>query len=383
MTFEYSFVYLIVNIVCFLSCLVILSRLTSSIGSETEIKIMRKMIFAYMAFLVCEIIWVLGQGNMISLSPFWSGLIKVAGTAFIPIKVYFWLQYAEVSFGNPLANTRKFKLLTAIPVILMLIIYITSIWTGAVASVDETGAVVMGPAIGITGVVDNIYGIAVVIHAIILFIKDKDGFNRRIYVTHILFITICTLGGITDAVISNTPVMPLAIMLSLNVLFINLQESKIFNDSLTGLNNRRLSDRFIGEAIKECSEDHPLCIFMMDIDNFKQVNDVYGHLMGDKVLVLSAEALKDAVADFLGFLARWGGDEFVVALSNADSKLIERFKTKLHSELEKMKSENSLPFDIDISVGEVLCTDPNRSLADVTKEADDMLYKVKSAKKAA
>ena len=380
MTTHYAFVYLIVNIVCFLSSLVILSRLSSNIGSETENKILRGMLFSYMTFLFFEIVWVLSAGSIIPMGGFVTGLVKVMGTAFIPIMVYYWLQYAEVSFENPAARTRKFKVLTAIPVLIMLLIYITSIWTGAVARVDESGAVVMGPAIGITGLVDNIYGAAVVIHAIILLIKDKDGFKKRTYVTHILFIVICTIGGITDAIISDTPVMPLAIMLSMNVLFINLQESKIFNDALTGLNNRRLADRFIASAISESSEANPLCIFMMDIDKFKSANDTFGHIMGDKVLIATAEALKKAVNDYHGFLARWGGDEFVVALMNADDKMINSFKKDLAAELEKIKASRSLPFDINISMGQEICTDSNATLSEVIDSADDRLYEAKEAK---
>ena len=380
MDFHYSFVYLIVNIVCFCSAIVILSRLSSSIGSETENKILRMMLFAYMAFLVCEILWIMGVSGMISLSPFATGLIKVAGTAFIPIKVYYWLQYAEANFENTKANTRKFKLITAIPVIIMLLIYITSIWTGAVASVDETGAIVFGPAIGITGVVDNIYGIAVVVHAIILLIRDKDGFNRRIYVTHILFITICTAGGIVDAVVSDTPVMPLAIMLSLNVLFINLQESKIFNDALTGLNNRRLADRYISSAISECDPQNPSCLFMMDIDNFKTINDQYGHVQGDIALKSVAEALKEAVAEYRGFLARWGGDEFVAFLKVTDSNTVDNFKLDVKNEIEKIKNSYNLPFNLAISTGHEICDDGSISMSDLINKADEQLYEAKANK---
>ena len=375
---QYAFVYFIVNIVCFLSSLVILTRLSSNIGSETENKILRKMLFAYMAFLFFEIIWVLSEGGMFPMGGFITGLVKIMGTACIPIMVYFWLQYAEVSFENHAARTKKFKLLTAIPVIVMLIIYITSIWTGAVGRVDESGAVVMGPAIGITGLVDHIYGMAVVIHAVILLFKDKDGFKKRTYFTHILFIVICTIGGITDAIISNTPVMPLAIMLSMNVLFINLQESKIFNDALTGLNNRRLADRFISDAIKECSEDKPLCVFMMDIDKFKSANDSFGHIMGDKVLIATANALKEAANDYShSFLARWGGDEFIVALQNADEKTIESFKKNMNDELDIINAGRSLPFDINMSIGQEICTNPNAALADVINKADERLYEDK------
>lgn len=381
MTFQYAFVYLIVNIVCVLSALVILTRLNSSIGSDTENKIFRFMIFSYMAFLFCEILWILSDGGFIDLGGYAEGAIKIAGTMFIPIMVYFWLQYAETRFDNPRANTRRFKLLTAIPLIIMLIIYFSSIWTHAVGVVDETtGEITPGPAIAITGLVDNIYGVAVVIHAIILLVRDKEGFKRKEYLSHILFIVICTAGGITDAAVSGTPIMPMAIMLSFNVLFIILQETKIFNDALTGLNNRRLADRYLTEAIAETGEEKPMCVIMMDIDDFKLVNDRYGHLEGDKALVAVSDALKKTMDDYRGFLARWGGDEFVIALTDVKDNTIDSFKTDLKKELELSNGRIDLPVELALSMGQEMCYDKNRSLADVIAKADEALYLEKAKK---
>ena len=381
MDFHYSFVYLIVNVICVLSALVILARLNSSFGSETENRLFRCMLYCYMAFLFCEILWILSAGGMVPLGGFAQGLIKIIGTVFIPIKVYFWFQFAEVRFGNPAAHTTRFRLLTAIPLIIMLLIYLSSVVTGAVARVDESGAVVPGPALAISGIIDNLYGIAVVIHAIILWKKDKEDFRKKEYAAHILFILICTVGGITDTVVSDTPVMPLAIMLSLNVLFIMLQEGKIFNDALTGLNNRRLADRFISSAIEECGRENPLGIFMMDIDDFKSINDVYGHLEGDRALIGVSDALRNAISRHHGFLARWGGDEFVVALPGLKEDTVARFKEDLTQELAAVNRQLSSSFTLSLSMGQEICTDKGRSLADVIAKADENLYADKSGKK--
>ena len=383
MSSQYVFVYLIVNVVCVLSALVIFTRLNSNFGSETEIRIFRLMLCFFMAFLACEIIWVLSVGKIITLSPYLQGLIKIVGTAFIPIKVYCWFLFAETRFGNRAAHTTKFRLLTAIPLIIMLLIYLSSFWTGAVARVDETGAVVPGPAIAISGLIDNLYGIAVVAHAVTLLIKDKEGFRRREYIAHILFIVICTVGGIADAVVSDTPVMPMAIMLSFNVLFILLQEGKIYNDALTGLNNRRRADQHISTVIKESSKESPACIFMLDIDGFKMINDQYGHLEGDRALITASEALKKVVAKHHGFLARWGGDEFVVAVPDMKEDTVQRFKEDLRWELSKAKTDLNFTTDLTMSIGEEICADSHRSLADVIARADSQLYSVKEKKKSA
>ena len=167
-------------------------------------------------------------------------------------------------------------------------------------------------------------------------------------------------------------------MLSFNVLFINLQETKIFNDALTDLNNRRRADRFLSVSIKECDESKPLSIFMMDIDNFKRINDQYGHNNGDKALIAVSEALKDTVASYHGFIARWGGDEFVAAFPNGIENDIEDFIPNLRAEISKLRERFSLPFDLSLSIGREVCTDKTRSLSDVIGKADEALYQDKA-----
>jgi len=106
---------------------------------------------------------------------------------------------------------------------------------------------------------------------------------------------------------------------------------------------------------------------MMDIDKFKSINDTYGHLPGGKALIAVSNALKRAVSSYHGFLARWGGDEFVVALRGADDASIKGFRRDLDKALAAIREEHKMPFDITLSIGEVVCTDPDESLSSVIR----------------
>ena len=87
-------------------------------------------------------------------------------------------------------------------------------------------------------------------------------------------------------------------------------------DKLTQLNNRNRTDVFFPLAIqKALKNEQPLAVVMLDIDHFKLINDNYGHLTGDDVLITLASILKQQVGE-QGFLARWGGEEFIIILSN-------------------------------------------------------------------
>ena len=190
MIFQYYLVYIVVNVVCLAFAFVVLTRLTSSVGSEQENRLFRMMLVMYMAFLVCEIVWAFGVGNILPVSPHATSVIKLVGTIFIPVMVYFWLQYAEIGFGNSLAHTKKFKMITFIPAGIMLLVYLSNPATGLIATIQPDGTIINGPMRALTGLIDNIYGIAVIVHAVILLVRNRNPLQTRTYVTHIMFIVI-------------------------------------------------------------------------------------------------------------------------------------------------------------------------------------------------
>jgi two-component system, cell cycle response regulator len=104
-------------------------------------------------------------------------------------------------------------------------------------------------------------------------------------------------------------------------------------DSLTGLLNRRAFYEILSSRLYDSNRyTWPLSIFMFDIDDFKQINDTYGHIVGDVVLKSVAEVLTTETRK-TDFACRYGGDEFIILLTNSDlgrSKIISaKFRTKI------------------------------------------------------
>lgn len=153
-------------------------------------------------------------------------------------------------------------------------------------------------------------------------------------------------------------------------------ETAASTDSLTGLMNKAASQEEIVELIKISAG----ALLMIDLDSFKLVNDIYGHSMGDKVLIRFAELIKRITreSDLAG---RMGGDEFIAYLQGVDDEKILQTKTEfLNRQLmisaKKFMGE-SMEIPLGASVGAVFVPDEGRDFAELYKKADSALYEVK------
>ena len=159
-------------------------------------------------------------------------------------------------------------------------------------------------------------------------------------------------------------------------------------DALSGLYNRRELFRrmelMYGGAPKERTETLSRAghyIAMFDVDNFKKINDTYGHSVGDKALVSVSGVLRDMVDPKAGELtARYGGEEFVSVLSA--SSLDEAFERvdRARQQISELRWEELPGVSISISGG-LICCDDHPDLTQAMHDADELLYKAKAAGK--
>ncbi len=156
-----------------------------------------------------------------------------------------------------------------------------------------------------------------------------------------------------------------------------LQEMAI-TDGLTKVYNRRYCMSRLTEEIERARRyDHPLSIFILDIDDFKHVNDQYGHQVGDDVLVELAKTCEQLVR-CTDVVTRFGGEEFMIILPEADQKSAMIVAEKIRTEIEV------LTYNIDglaITISGGVCEVNNYKLSDVVRIADENLYKAKKSGK--
>ena len=178
-------------------------------------------------------------------------------------------------------------------------------------------------------------------------------------------------------------------ILSKQVKTLNVQLEKArtesLTDGLTGIYNRKAFDHKIGELVQKNTVSHlPFSLLMLDIDDFKMINDTYGHQIGDRVILAIVNKCRHSIRGE-DFLARYGGEEFVIilpgaSLKNAVKKANQICKSIAATRYSLDEIHGSPTLSITVSIG-VSSHQNADTTATVTQRADQALYAAKRAGK--
>jgi diguanylate cyclase (GGDEF)-like protein len=155
-------------------------------------------------------------------------------------------------------------------------------------------------------------------------------------------------------------------------------QKQAITDTLTGFYNRRgFSELGHREVERSLRFGHSLTAMMLDIDQFKQINDIYGHLTGDRVLVGVTQRCAQELRQ-IDLLGRYGGDEFVVLLPETGIENACRVAERLRTTIAAIPfNANGKPLHITISVGVACMQDGRKTLEELVECADGALYQAK------
>ncbi len=176
----------------------------------------------------------------------------------------------------------------------------------------------------------------------------------------------------------------LSLRTAIDIRRVTMLERENVTDALTGIFNRRYLDRRLHEEFARAQRyQQPLSILLIDLDNFKTINDTYGHLAGDFALISLTQLILNSIraADVI---ARYGGDEFMVIATNTSGpeafQLAERIRTSAEGHrfdmVDQTKSRHSVP--VTTSIGVSCYCDRFETLQSFVDCVDQMMYQAKA-----
>lgn len=157
-------------------------------------------------------------------------------------------------------------------------------------------------------------------------------------------------------------------------------ENLAHTDSLPGLNNRRCFKYLVQQLIrKNLKQPAPISLLVFDVDHFKQINDRYGHDVGDQVLQMITQTTRNEMQRH-DVLARYGGEEFIACLPETSLddalKIAERLRHKIENIVVNLEHGHRLDFTV--SIGAAILESSETDLMALIKQADIALYQAKA-----
>ncbi|MBO5453485.1 MAG: diguanylate cyclase [Clostridia bacterium] len=294
---------------------------------------------------------------------------------------FLWLSYCNREFGLVFWKNLRIKLLYMIPAVLVLGMVITSSSLENIYVIDAGGVYSKGDMYFIP-FVSYLYIALTGIVALICRNRSRYDRDRSKFATFAAF----SLPAL--AVLIYRIFMPYGglaletyvVLLSVMILYINNQHRQILIDSLTKLPNRFGMDAELAEQLGEFKKDKNdlFTVIVCDLDDFKQINDSFGHMEGDRALKIIADILNRVSSMNNGSAYRMGGDEFVIITDDTSAETTQNIYNQIAEELKNVSFRDD--FTLGMSLG-AASYDGSVSVTELLGRADMQLYKTKKEKK--
>lgn len=171
-----------------------------------------------------------------------------------------------------------------------------------------------------------------------------------------------------------------SLTVSLLINYLTIQNEQVLLDHLTGVNNRRSLDIALKRKMNGNQRSGVFGLLLIDLDKFKSINDNYGHLEGDNALEATAQILRKCF-HHNDFIARYGGDEFLVIIDLQDKNDITAIEKRLQAQVAAWNGTSGKPWKIEFSIGSISYPpDAEISPEECLREIDLLLYGQKKTK---
>ena len=268
-----------------------------------------------------------------------------------------WFLFAAANTGMKLQHSKKGKWLIRLPFLILVTLLVVAYCRDPLLWLSESG--VVHPAYSAMLIVSPmIYIIWASVYSIRQALKKENIASRKLFILIGLYPVEVVFFGILQIVMNIGPLFCFCVTVMMVHFYINNLRDQISIDPLTKLNNRAQLIKYIAmEAPGHSTAGHGalnhIYIMMIDINEFKKINDGFGHAEGDRALVYTAEALRAAGKTMKEhpFIGRYGGDEFILIIHTRDVHEPEMLCKAIRDELTRKRNVNGLPYELSVGIG--------------------------------
>ncbi len=292
-----------------------------------------------------------------------------------------WAFFCTYRSGHRI-KSRGFVVMS-VPLLVFAVLLVLNFSNGMVFAFKNGNIYEQGPYFHVMSAAAGFY----IVYSFVLLYRSRKTLEHQEYYSYLLILLAVSAVGILKLFLQfeESVVCP-AVAVGLLLLQLFSLNEKMNLDHLTGLHNRKYLDAYVEDLLsvyknaQGTGNSGCFAALMLDIDHFKSINDTYGHVQGDKALISASALLKKSVRRG-DFVARYGGDEFMIVLDRCGAQTPDRVIKRLQENVRRYNIENNLPYELSFSIGFKLFTSVRGlSAKDVFAKIDELMYKNKQSK---
>lgn len=374
---KYYFIYYTeASVVCVIIFSIMLFRdLFNMDRQEKQIKYDHALI-AFMLYFVCDACWAAVIAGILPKNHFTVLSTNFANYVLMATITYTWLRYVMAVEQVPNRDNPRTLFFILLPFNLATIALIATYLLKPSVLLNDHLELQLGYS-AFQIAVPVIYIAAVLVYTLRRAFVEENPMERKKHLFVGFFPMMVIVGGLFQIlVLPETPIFCFCCAILMLVFYINAMQTQISTDPLTSLNNRGQLVHYTMQKSNLHMEGRRTFVVMFDINDFKAINDNYGHAEGDRALVIVADALKSVVKrhNAPAFLARYGGDEFILISHPAADEGVEPLIAEIRERINAKCREENTPYALLIGAGYDEITSPDDSFQRCMERADDKLY---------
>lgn len=382
MGMDYTWFYVEANIVSIIIFTMMLLRELGSVGKQTKQVVFINIIFAHIIYFLSDICWALILGKYLPPIPFLVAAVNTINSIVLSAITGFWFVYVELSQGEKYTGRLRMRLLVLLPVLVSAVIMISLFvfFPETVMTEEYT----MTPTYYLIFLsVPVFYIIISTVRSLIRALRKENFAVRSLYLTSATYPVSLAVIGIVQTLWLKVPMFCFGCSIMMLYVYISSLNDQVSFDELTKLNNRTQLKKYIASDIpKQNSGKRDRYVLMIDLNKFKYINDYYGHVEGDHAIKRAADALVLACSGspLKTFIARYGGDEFIIIVKSDDEDPVNKLCLSIKDTLIRLNKESGADYELTASIGYASYAGDISSFQAALSEADDALYKEKAAR---